>query len=73
MNIDLLERLARLRAEGLVLSREGESLRVRPSAKLTEARRLAILDQKRELLAALDAEQLAKEIITRACRNGVVR
>lgn len=73
MNIDPLDRLARFRADGLVLSREGDSLRVRPSSKLTEARRQAIHDQKRELLAALEAERMATEIIARICRNGVVR
>lgn len=71
MNSDALDTLADLRAAGLDLAREGDSLRVRPSSKLTEARRRAISDHKRELLAALDAERAANQIIERAARRRV--
>ena len=65
MNNDAVDLLAEWRAVGLVLAREGDSLRVRPSSKLTEWRRREVLTHKRELLAALDAERLASEIIKR--------
>lgn len=71
MSNDALDTLADLRAVGLALIREGDSLRVRPSSKLTEARRQAISDHKHELLAALDAERMASEFIARAARRGV--
>jgi hypothetical protein len=71
MSNDALDDLAELRAVGLALTREGESLRVRPSSKLTEARTQAISDHKRELLAALEAEQTARQIIERAARRRV--
>lgn len=74
MNNDALELLADLRAVGLALTPDGDGLRVSPRSKLTEARRQAILTHKRELLAALEAEQIASQIIKRAaCRKRVVR
>lgn len=73
MNDEAIDLLAVLRAVGLVLMPDGGGLRVRPRSKLTDARRQAILDQKRELLAALEAERMATEIIVRACRNSVAR
>lgn len=71
MTNDALDTLAELRAIGLALAREGDSLRVRPSSKMPQARRQAIQDHKRELLAALDAERMASQIIERAARHGV--
>lgn len=74
MNKDALDLLAGWRAVGLTLTREGDSLRVRPLSRLTKTRLQAILNQKRELLAALEAERIASEIIKRAaCRKRVVR
>lgn len=70
MSNDALDTLAELRAIGLAVVREGDSLRVRPSSKVTEARLQAIRDHKRELLAALDAERVASEFIARAARRG---
>jgi len=71
MTIDALDTLADLRAVGLSLTPQGNSLRVRPSSKLTEARRRTVLDHKPELLAALEAERIASEAIQRAaCRGG---
>lgn len=70
MTNDVLDTLADLRAVGLALTRVGDTLHVRPSSKLTEARRRAILDHKRELLAALEAERLASQFIARAARRG---
>jgi hypothetical protein len=66
MNDDALDLLAKLDAVGLVLTREGDSLRVRPSSKLTMTRQHVILAHKRELLAALDAQSLAREAIKAA-------
>lgn len=66
MTNDALDTLSELRAVGLALTREGDTLRVRPSSKMTEAQRRAILDYKRDLLAALDAERMAIEAIRRA-------
>ncbi|HEY7065854.1 MAG TPA: hypothetical protein VII06_30545 [Chloroflexota bacterium] len=50
------ELLHRLRQEGFVLAVEGDRLRVRPQAALTEALRATIPEHKRELLAALNDE-----------------
>lgn len=66
MNDDALDMLAELDAVGLVLTREGDSLRARPSCKLTITRQHAILAHKRELLAALDAQSLARDAINAA-------
>lgn len=71
MSNDALDTLAELRAIGLAVAREGDSLRLRPSSKVTDARLQAIRDHKRELLAALDAERVASQIIERAARRGV--
>lgn len=65
MNDEALDLLAELRAVGLALSPEGDGLCVCPRSKLTEARRQAILTHKRELLAVLEAERTACEIIGR--------
>jgi hypothetical protein len=74
MSDAILDLLAELRAVGLVLAREGESLRVRPSSKLSKARQQAILDHKRDLIAAMDAERMASEWIERAtCRSRTAR
>ncbi len=71
MSDAILDLLAELRAVGLVLAREGNRrLRVRPSSKLSEARRQAILLHKRDLIAALDAERMAGELIERAAGRG---
>jgi hypothetical protein len=66
MTIDALDTLAELRAVGLCVTGEGEVLRVRPSSKLTHARRQVILEHKPELLAALEAERAAAEAIHQA-------
>ena len=70
MSDAILDLLAELRAVGLVLAREGNRLRVRPSSKLSEGRRQAILLHKRDLIAALDAERMAGELIERAAGRG---
>jgi hypothetical protein len=70
MNYDALDTLTELRAVGLALTSEGESLRVRPSSKLTEARRQTIRDQRHELLAVLEAERMASDVIKRAACCG---
>jgi hypothetical protein len=66
MNDDALDMLTELLAVGLVLTREGESLRARPSSKLTATRQHVILAHKQELLAALDAQRLARDAISAA-------
>jgi hypothetical protein len=71
MTNDALDILFELRAVGMALTRDGDTLRVRPSSKLTEPRRQAISVHKRELLAALDAERVASQIIDRAARRGI--
>jgi hypothetical protein len=66
MNDDALDLLAELGAIGLALTREGDSLRVRPLYKLTPTRRQAILTHKSALLAALDAQCAARDLINAA-------
>lgn len=74
MNYDPLDLLAELRAVGLIFGCEGEHLRVRPSTKLNDGRRRAILAHKRDLIGALDAERMASEWIERAaCRSRTAR
>lgn len=57
--------LARLRDAGLSVSRNGDQLVVVPRQRLTDDLRAAIRNEKMELLAALENEQVLPDLETR--------